>query len=130
MIQPKKKFCEYHQHECYIYKNFKGKRYCKDGYMKLFGKMTVKPFSQKRVELNKIYKQMRDKFMQEHPICQGLGKIKGCNIQSTDLHHAQGRVGKNFIDETTFVALCRNCHEFVEGNPEIAKELKLSKNRL
>lgn len=130
MIQPKKKFCEYHQHECYIYKNHEGKKYCKDGYMALFGKKTIKPFSKKREELNKIYKQKRDEFMKAHPICEGYGLIECCTKEATDCHHAQGRVGKNFIDETTFVALCRSCHQFIETAPDIAKELKLSKNRL
>lgn len=129
-MQVKKKPCAYHNDLCIIYKNHEGKKYCKEGYFKTFPPKAIKPFSKKREELNKIYKEKRDIYMKDHPICEGYGLIQGCTKDATDCHHSAGRVGAKLIDETTFVALCRSCHSFVEENAEIAKELKLSKNRL
>lgn len=34
MISPKKKRCEYHKRDCIIWKNFEGKKFCKEGWLK------------------------------------------------------------------------------------------------
>lgn len=59
-------------------------------------------------------------------MCQA--KIHKCSLSSTDVHHMRGR-GKYHLDTTTWLSVCRNCHTFIELNPEDAKELGFSISR-
>lgn len=47
-----------------------------------------------------------------------------------DIHHKKGRVGSLFLDTKYWVALSREGHQFVEENPEWAKENGYSLDRL
>lgn len=82
--------------------------------------------SEKRVVEEKEYLKKRAEFLKKHPKCE----FPHCHKKSKDVHHKNGRVGKNFLDESTWVALCREDHVFVELNPTVAKILKLSNSRL
>jgi hypothetical protein len=76
---------------------------------------------------NKIYNKIRPIFLDNHKICQA--KLHGCTVASREVHHKKGRIGKNFLDITTWLAVCPNCHRWIEANPEAAKSLGLSDNR-
>jgi len=58
-------------------------------------------------------------FKREHPICQKCGEAR-----ATDVHHKFGR-GKFLNDVSTFVALCRSCHDWVHAHPKEAREAGL-----
>lgn len=92
----------------------------------------IKKVSDKQEEKNKEYKIIRDKFINENPICQAnINNSKTrCAKISTDCHHVSGRVGDLYLDINNFLALCRNCHSYIEKHPIEAKELGFSKNRL
>lgn len=68
----------------------------------------IKKFSAKRVKETKEYQDKRDKYLAIFPICQA----KGCGKPSTELHHRKGRQGKNLTDESFFMALCHDHHEY------------------
>jgi len=68
----------------------------------------IKPLSTKRAQQNKEYMPLRNKFLEENPICQM--QFDGCTHNSTQVHHDQGRIGKLLTDVSTFVACCFNCH--------------------
>ena len=53
-------------------------------------------------------------------MCQA--KIFECTLKATDIHHKQGR-GKYHLDTSTWLSVCRNCHNYIEHHPEEAKEL-------
>jgi hypothetical protein len=74
------------------------------------------------------YSKKRAAFLALYPICQA--KLVGCTATTTDVHHKAGRVGDNYLKVSTWLAVCRNCHKFIEENPESAKELGLSESRL
>jgi len=74
------------------------------------------------------YTKKRTLFLIAHPNCQA--KLVGCTGKATDVHHAAGRVGENYLNMSKWKALCRSCHRWVEENPEEAKELGLSESRL
>tara|TARA_R100000951_G_scaffold109330_4_gene106290 strand:+ start:1467 stop:1649 length:183 start_codon:yes stop_codon:yes gene_type:complete len=59
-------------------------------------------------------------------MCQA--KIHQCSLKSTDVHHMRGR-GKYHLDTTTWLSVCRNCHNWIELNPVDAKELGFSNER-
>lgn len=139
MIQPKKKICDGCKEESFIWKNVDGKKLCKQcsytGVAKLsISKPTAKakpiaPRSQKRSKEERLYLGKRIIFLQEHPMCQA--HLPGiCTEYSTDVHHKEGRIGELLLDDTKWLALCRSCHEWVEHNPEEAKEKGFSIKRI
>ena len=69
----------------------------------------------RRVEA-KIYLEMKLKFMEELPICEVCMKAK-----STDIHHVAGR-GKHYLDEKTWMSVCRTCHDKIHKEPIWARE--------
>lgn len=73
--------------------------------------------SASRKERDRIYYRNKNLFMEEHQMCQC-----GCGRQARDLHHKAGRSGENYTDPTTFMAVCRTCHDWIHANPSKARE--------
>ena len=115
----KQKFCK----QCWSSRTFKGMSSTK----KPTAKKPMRLQSSKIVKLNVAYTVLREQFMKNHPLCQA--RIPGCNIKATDIHHKKGRVGKLFLDDSEFLAVCRMCHTWIENNPAEAKLLDFSKSR-
>jgi hypothetical protein len=88
----------------------------------------INKVSGKRKKENAEYKKLREKFLNEHPVCEAM--LEGCTGVATDCHHKAGRIGNNFLDVSKFLALCSNCHRIVECSPLMAKEKGLSVSRL
>ena len=101
---------------------------------KQFGKQVEEKFSKiakvgaKRKSENETYQERRIIVLLSRKICEA--NLKGCTKKSVEIHHKKGRVGKNFLDESNWLPVCRKCHTYLELNPEIAKELGFSENRL
>jgi hypothetical protein len=53
-----------------------------------------------------------------------------CTVIATQVHHSAGRIGANLLDQSKWLAVCHNCHEWIERHPKEAKERGLSLNRL
>jgi hypothetical protein len=98
------------------------KGYCKKHqYLRTDKKVkTISPFSEKMLEALKVYKVERLKYLDKHPMCQA--KIDGCTGVSTQIHHRAGRIGEKLTDPANFLAVCHQCHVYIENNPEEAKE--------
>ena len=75
-------------------------------------KQPIRKQSKAMAKRLRAYYGMRNKFLFGHPFCQL------CTNFSTDLHHKRGRVGKNLLDESTFVAVCRRHHWMIHYNPK------------
>ena len=91
---------------------------------------TVKPISQvssKQAKLNRAYMVIRNEYMKVHEVCEA--RLPGCTQVATDLHHKNGR-GVNLLDATTYMALCRSCHQWAENHPIEAKSKGMSGDRL
>lgn len=67
-------------------------------------------------------------FKQRHPVCQA--QLPACTRATTEVHHKRGRSGGNLMDEATWLAVCRNCHRWIEEHPDDAKARGFSENRL
>lgn len=76
---------------------------------------------------NSEYSKLRKVFFDKHPMCQA--KIHNCSLKSTDVHHMKGR-GKYHLDTSTWLSVCRSCHNWIENNPEDAKDLGFSMTRV
>lgn len=74
------------------------------------------------------YRKKKDVYLEEHPYCEA--NVAGCNrvCESIEVHHGSGRIGDNLFKD--FVAVGRRCHNWCEANPEEAKRLGISKNRI
>jgi hypothetical protein len=71
-------------------------------------KKPIRKVSKKRAIETRWYLEKKAKYMEIFPICQA----KGCGKPSTDLHHRQGRQGSKLTDDTLFMALCFDHHEY------------------
>lgn len=91
-------------------------------------KVTIKPASKKRAKQNKEYQVIRIQFLINHPACEAMVKCKG--NRATEVHHVQGRIADLLTDTNNFLSVCHSCHEFIENNPNEAKEMGLSVNRI
>jgi hypothetical protein len=128
MIQTKLKPCAGCNQLRHIWKSHGKLKYCKDCWYKQTPPKSIpKVTPNKRVQLDE-YSKKRVAFLALHPSCQG--KLVGCTKVSTEVHHKAGRVGDNFLNMSTWLAVCRSCHTWIENHPEDAKELELSVSRL
>lgn len=110
-----------------------GKGYCKKHQ---YLRSDIKPFSKPRIPIKAIgnirradrnlYKYKRRKYLEAKPLCKA--KLLNCTKIASDIHHTKGR-GIYFLDETTWISVCRNCHHWIEMHPKEAKELNLSQSR-
>lgn len=85
----------------------------------------INPISEKRKSEKEIYDEKREQFLLTR-WCAYHGH--GCI--PTTVHHAKGRIGTLYLDERYWKALCMPAHEWVEKNPDKAKDLGLSFSRL
>ena len=87
----------------------------------------MKQQSNKMARLNSEYSKLRKKWLPDHEMCQA--KVNRCTLKSTDIHHMKGR-GKYLLDTNTWLSVCRNCHTWIELNPEDSKELGISISKI
>jgi hypothetical protein len=79
--------------------------------------------SAKRMEANKEYKTLREVFL-NGKICPVTGG------KATQVHHKKGRTGSLFLDVRFWLGVSAEGHRKIEENPEWAKEMGYSLNRL
>ena len=128
MIQAKLKSCAGCGQMKHIWKSHGKEKYCKECWYSKEPPKRVAPISKKRKVEQDEYSKRRELFLIAHPKCEA--KLVGCTSVATDVHHTEGRIGDNYLNMSKWKALCRNCHQWVEENPEAAKELGLSQSRL
>jgi len=134
MIDRKKKLCNNCNTEQFIWKNDKNGKYCKSCWYKTKKPTTkllkVKPISFKSknmIAINSAYVILRRKFMEKKPMCEAA--LPGCGNNATDVHHKKGR-GKYYLDVSTWLSTCRQCHSYIEEHPQEAIELGFSEKRI
>lgn len=127
----KKKHCAGCNEEQYIWKSLGKEKYCKSCWYKLKQEqgdtVKIKQVSVKKAKEDAVYSKLRKDYLCLHSFCQA--KLPGiCNYNATDVHHKKGR-GKYYLITTTWLAVCRQCHDWIETHPNDAKELGYSENR-
>jgi hypothetical protein len=83
--------------------------------------------SKKMQKLDAKYSKLRRIFLTDYPMCQAA--LPRCTHKSTDVHHKKGR-GKYHNDVSTWLSVCRTCHNWIELNPIEAEELGFSIKRI
>lgn len=127
MIQTKLKPCAGCKELKHIWKSHGKEKYCKECWYKIEKPKSISPVSKKMRETMDKYGRLRMAFLIVNTQCQA--KLVGCTGTATDIHHKAGR-GENHNEISTWLAVCRHCHQWIEENPAEAKELGLSESRL
>jgi AMMECR1 domain-containing protein len=111
----------------YIWKSHGKEKYCQQCWYSIEKPKSISPVSEKRRGEMDTYARLRDAFITAKPRCEA--NLTGCTGITTEVHHKIGRVGENYLKIGTWLAVCRNCHSWIENNPIEAKELGYSESR-
>jgi len=89
----------------------------------------LKPFSAKRVEVNKLYTAKAALFMATHKVCQI--NSPECRKEAKHVHHIKGR-GEELMNQQYWLAACDHCNLYVEDHHAWAVEngFKISRHTL
>ncbi len=129
----KLKVCDGCQKETVIWKNHGGFKYCKYCWscQKAIDSDSVqKPtdykipqVSSKRKKKDAEYSKLRERFLTENPLC--MVKVNGCGHGATDVHHKFSGSDRDtyYLVQSTWLAVCRNCHNWVHLNPKESRAL-------
>jgi hypothetical protein len=128
-MEKKKKYCSGCDSEQYIWKHDRltGHRYCKNCWGKIQSKdpdnKVIPQVSAKRKKLDAEYLQLRAKHMEKFPLCQV--KVGGCTNMGTDIHHTYAGSNRDvfYLIQSTWLVVCRNCHQWVHNFPKEARLL-------
>jgi hypothetical protein len=79
----------------------------------------IKPRSEKRIEKDTVYHTLRDVFLKDK-ICQ----INQDN-PAIEVHHTYSGKDRDkyYLDVKTWLAVCRDCHNWIHAHPAEAREL-------
>jgi len=95
-------------------------------------KLSSKPIrnrSPKRAKQEGEYSKEAKAFKEEHPFCQAC--LPGiCTGKTHDVHHKAGRVADLLLDQEYWLAVCRQCHEWIETHPIEARDLGYSVSKI
>ena len=111
----------------HIWKAHGKDRYCQSCWYSIEKPKSISPVSKKMQVTMDEYGRKRKAFLALFSTCQA--NLVDCTGQATEVHHKAGR-GSNHNKIGTWLAVCRNCHKFIEEHPEDAKHLGLSQSRL
>ena len=132
-MKSKLKECDGCQKMTVIWKNsegFKFCRYCWSCQKAINSDSSQKPtdykipqVSSKRKKQDAEYLKLRERFLTENPICQV--SVAGCMNGSTDVHHKFAGSNREafYLVQSTWLAVCRNCHNFLHLNPKLSREM-------
>jgi len=139
-MKAKLKKCDRCGEQKVIWKNHLSNRYCQACWKLELPKssQSIKPTARKkpiaqrspsRIKKDLQYSKVRKVFLENKPVCEAYISCC-CTIQATDVHHKSGRVGKLYLDEKTWLAVCRACHMWIETHPKEARDMGFSNSRL
>lgn len=137
MIKTKLKECDGCQKMTIIWKNhgeFKYCKYCwscqnpknKDNTQKPTD-YRVPQVSSKRKKKDAEYLKLRERFLTENPVC--TVSVAGCNNGATDVHHTYAGSNREafYLVQSTWLPVCRNCHDWIHRSPAEARILNYLK---
>jgi hypothetical protein len=129
-MQTKLKECDGCKKLTVIWKNHEGYRYCKycwscqkptDTAQK--PKSAISQVSSKRKKKDQEYLKLREKHLNNNPLC--MVKVNGCSHNATDIHHTYAGANRDafYLVQSTWLAVCRNCHDWIHAHPAEARTM-------
>jgi len=127
----KLKTCDGCEKETVIWKNHEGYKYCKNCWSchsskdntQKPTKSAIPPVSSKRKKKDAEYLKLRERYLSDNPLC--MVKVNGCSHNATDVHHKFSGSDRDtyYLVQSTWLAVCRNCHDFLHLNPKLSREM-------
>ena len=112
-----------------IWKNHEGNRYCKYCWSchkskkptSQKPKTSIPRVSAKRKKKDAEYLKLRKRYLNDNPLCKV--KVDGCSNSATDIHHTYAGSDRDafYLVQSTWLSTCRNCHNWIHGNPKQAR---------
>ena len=135
-MKPKLKQCDGCQKMTVIWKNHEGNRYCKYCWSchksstnkpKKPNKSVIPRVSAKRKKKDAEYLKLRERYLTDNPLCKV--KVDGCSHSATDIHHTYAGSNRDafYLVQSTWIPVCRNCHNWIHGNPKEARVMNYLK---
>lgn len=135
-MKPKLKECDGCQKMTIIWKNHEGNRYCKYCWSchksstnkpKKPNKSIIPRVSAKRKKKDAEYLKLRERYLTDNPLCKV--KVDGCSHNATDIHHTYAGSNRDafYLVQSTWIPVCRNCHNWIHGNPKEARVMNYLK---
>lgn len=129
----KLKECDACHKQAVIWKNHEGFKYCKycwscqkainsDSLQKPTDYKIPQVSSKKKVK-DAEYLKLRERFLTENPVC--TVSVAGCMNGSTDVHHKFAGSNRDafYLIQSTWLPVCRNCHDWIHKFPKEARIL-------
>ena len=132
-MKTKLKECDGCNKPSVIWKNHEGFKYCKYCWScqkAINSDSSQKPtdykipqVSSKKKKKDAEYLKLRERFLTENPICQV--SVAGCMNGATDVHHKFAGSNRDafYLVQSTWLAVCRNCHNHIHANPADARTM-------
>lgn len=136
-MKSKLKECDGCQKMTVIWKNHEGNRYCKYCWSchssnKNLNKpqkpnVPIPRVSAKRKQKDAEYSKLRERYLTGNSLCRV--KVDGCSSTATDVHHTYAGSNRDtyYLVQSTWLPVCRNCHNWIHSNPQKARTLKYLK---
>ena len=129
-MKPKLKECDGCQKMTVIWKNHEGNRYCKYCWSchksstnkpKKPNKSVIPRVSAKRKKKDAEYLKLRERYLTDNSLCKV--KVQGCSSNATDVHHTYAGSNRDafYLIQSTWIPVCRNCHNWIHEHPEEAR---------
>ena len=81
-------------------------------------KKSISKFSKKMLSNLRVYRKLRDKYLEENPVCE----FKGCSSSQVELHHKKTRE-YYLCDVSIFMSVCRQHHKWIDENDKESRKL-------
>jgi len=130
-MQAKLKECDGCGKTTVIWKNHEGFRYCKYCWScQKHSDTAEKPtnpaiprVSSKRKKKDQEYLKLREKHLLVNNLCQVM--VNGCTNNATDIHHTYAGSNRDafYLVQSTWLAVCRNCHDWIHAHPTEARTM-------
>jgi hypothetical protein len=77
--------------------------------------------SSKRKKKDAEYLKLRHRFLSENTMCKV--SVAGCSTKVSDIHHTYAGANRDafYLVQSTWIPVCRNCHDWIHLNPEDAR---------
>jgi hypothetical protein len=133
-MKAKLKECDGCQKMTVIWKNHEGFKYCKYCWScqkAINNDSSQKPtdykiplVSSKRKKKDAEYLKLRERYLTDNSLC--MVKVNGCSHNATDIHHTYAGANRDafYLVQSTWKAVCRNCHDWIHAHPEEARIMK------
>jgi hypothetical protein len=131
-MQTKLKECDGCQKMTVIWKNHEGYRYCKNCWScqkhsdtaQKPTKSSISQVSSKRKKKDQEYLKLRERYLTQNHLC--MVKVNGCTNGATDVHHTYAGANRDafYLVQSTWLAVCRNCHDWIHAHPTEARTMK------